>query len=151
MRWGIAAPALQSRKQAAADATMLAKIEADAELRKSIREAVDGAWLEGNPLNREGVKDMMKRKNTVVTETIENLLTEKWLHEVSIHSKDRLHTSKKSFLVNLTTTERDAVLRGEGVADEKQIVPPSWRKVTISSIPAASSTNCIVKEGEHAQ
>jgi hypothetical protein len=151
MRWGIAAPPKQSRKEAAQQTAKLVKIEADAELRQGIRDAVDDAWLDGNPLNREGIKAKLHRKTTVVIATIENLLTERWLHEIYVPPKDRQHPKRSSFFVNLTTEEHDAVVRGESLPDAKQIVPPSWRKEASSSIPVTFVTDCGVMAIKHAQ
>ena len=141
MRWGIAYPAQQSLKQAAADAEVLAKSEADAELRQGIRDAVEAAWVAGNPLNRANIKSKLQRKNAVVVATIDNLLNERWLHEVFIPQKERVHPRKESFFVNLTPDERDAVLGGEGVPDAKLLVPTSWRKKVNSSIPVGLVTD----------
>ena len=135
MRWGIAAPAQQSRKEAAEQTAELAKKEADAELRQEIRDAVETAWRLGNPLNREGIKAKLPRKNAVVVATIENLLSESWLHEVYVSPKERLHPRKTSFFVNFTTPEHEAVLRGEGLPVAKLVTPASWSKTGISSIP----------------
>tara|TARA_B110000971_G_scaffold154701_1_gene158115 strand:- start:20 stop:2116 length:2097 start_codon:yes stop_codon:yes gene_type:complete len=135
MRWGIAAPPQQSRKEAAEQAGELAKKEADAELRQKVRDAVDDAWLDGNPLNRQGIKAKLQRKNAAVVSTIENLLSESWLHEVFVTSKERLHPTKKSYFINLTAEEREAVLRGSGLPVAKLVMPATWSKSGISSIP----------------
>lgn len=141
MRWGIAAPAQQSRKEAAVQNAEQAKTLADADLRQGIRDAVDTAWASGNPLNREGIKAKLQRKNAVVVATIENLLTERWLHEVLIPSKERLHTRKESFFINITTEEHEAVLRGEGWPVSKLLIPASWRKAAAPSIPVQVGTD----------
>jgi hypothetical protein len=135
MRWGIAAPAQQSRKEAAAQNAEQAKTEADADLHQGIRDAVDAAWRSGNPLNREGIKANLQRKNALVVAMIENLLSERWLHKVFVTPKERLHQSKKSYFINLTAEEREAVLRGEGLPVVKLVTPASWSKTGISSIP----------------
>jgi len=136
MRWGIAAPAQQSRKEAAEQAAEQQRKEDDASLRQDIRDAVEVAWVTGNPLNREGIKAKLNRKAQTVQATIENLLTERWLHEVFIPAKERLHPRKSSFFINLTTDEHEAVLSGAGLPDDKLVVPESWKKPAVSIIPA---------------
>ena len=135
MRWGIAAPPQQSRKEAAQQTAELVKSEADAELRQGIKNAVDDAWLDGNPLNRQGIKAKLQRKNAAVVSTIENLLSESWLHEVFVTSKERLHPTKKSYFINLTAEEREAVLRGSGLPVVKLVMPATWSKSGIAPIP----------------
>jgi RecA-family ATPase len=140
MRWGIAAPAQQSRKEASEQAAELAKREDEATLRQDIRDAIDTAWRLGSPLNREGVKAKLQRKNAVVVATIENLLSEQWLYEVCVPTKERLHPRKSSFFVNFTTEEHEAVLRGEGLPVDKLVIPTSWRKSSVPSVPADLGT-----------
>jgi hypothetical protein len=135
MRWGTAAPPQQSRKEAAQETAELAKSEADTELRQEIRDAVETAWRLGNPLNREGIKAKLPRKNAAVVAMIENLLSESWLHEVYVPAKERLHPRKSSFFVNFTTPEHEAVLRGGGLPVAKLVTPASWSKTGVSSIP----------------
>jgi len=151
MRWGVAAPPKQSRKEASQQAAELVKSEAEAELRQGIKNAVDDAWLDGNPLNREGIKAKLQRKTAVVIATIENLLTDRWLHEIHVPVNDRKHPKRSSFFVNLTPDEHDAVLQGEALPNAKKIVPQSWRKDADSSIPLELITDCRVMEVKHAQ
>ncbi len=56
MRWGIAAPAQTSRREASEQAAEQQRREDEATLRQDIRDAVSVAWGAGNPLSREGVK-----------------------------------------------------------------------------------------------
>jgi hypothetical protein len=62
-------------------------------------------------------------------------LSESWLHEVFVTSKERLHPTKKSYFINLTAEEREAVLRGSGLPVAKLVMPETWSKSGISSIP----------------
>ena len=135
MRWGIASPAERSRKEATEQATEQRRKEDDARLRQDIRDAVEEAWLLGNPLNRAGVKSKIRRKKADVVAMIENLLSERWLYEVDVEAKLRAVNSKKAFLVNLTTEEHEAVLAGSGLPDSKLVVPDSWKKKAIPPVP----------------
>lgn len=135
LRWGIATPPTMSRKEAAKQATEANAKEDEGELRQSIRDAVDTAWRGGNPLNRRGLRALIPRSHTLVDNTIENLLTEQWIYEVFIPSKDRTHPKKSVYFVNLTTLEHEAVLLGNGLPEAKLIVPESWRKSPIFNAP----------------
>lgn len=135
MRWGIAAPAQQSRKEAAEQSSAQHRKDDASTLRHDIRDAIQTAWQTGNPLNREGIKAKLQRKNAVVVAAIENLLSEQWLHEVFVPAKERLHPRKSSFFVNFTTVEHETVLRGDGLPGDKLVIPKSWRKSSVSSVP----------------
>lgn len=131
MRWGIAAPAEMSRKKAAEQAAERLRKENEAALRQDIREAVQVAWQEGFPLNREGVKAKLHRDRNAVTATIENLLSERWLHEVAVPPKERTNSKRAAFLVNLSTAEHEVVVGGGGLPPGKLVIPESWRKPSI--------------------
>ena len=135
LRWGIASPPEQSRKEAQQGAHEAARKADAAALRDEVRNLVDVAWQSGFPLNREGVKAAVGRRAQVVCDCIENLLSERWLHEVTVPSKDRNNAKRAAFLVNLTTEEHDAVIRGEGWPPAKLEVPASWRKPAAPSVP----------------
>lgn len=139
LRWGIAAPAQQSRKEAAEQAAEQQRKEDETSLRQDIRDAVEVAWLAGNPLNRAGVKAKVRRKTSDVVAMLENLLSERWLFEVTVPAKVRIVNSKAAFLVNLTTEEHEAVLDGGGLPDAKQVIPASWQKEPIPLVPAPES------------
>ena len=139
LRWGIATPATESRKEAAKQAADIGRQMEALVLSQEIRDAVGAAWLANNPVNREGLKRMVKRNAANVLSTLESLLAESWLVEVDIPPKERLHHSKSSFLVLLSTDERDAVLRGEDVPVAKRKIPASWRKSPRPPIPETAS------------
>ena len=101
------------------------------------------AWQTGNPLNREGLKAKVSRKRQDVSNCIENLVSERWLIEVAIPAKERAHPRRSSYLVNLTTEEHEAVLRGEPVPADKLAVPTSWRKEVIPSVPEESAPQAL--------
>lgn len=135
LRWGIASPPERTRKEAQQQAQEAAHKADAAALRDEVRDVIEVAWIGGFPLNREGVKAKVKRNRAEVTDTIENLLTERWLHEVAIPSKERTNPNRAAFLVNLTTEEHDAVRRGDGWPPAKLEVPASWRKPGAPSVP----------------
>jgi hypothetical protein len=138
LRWGIARPPQQTRQQAAEQATEQQQDKDDAELRQAVRDAVEVAWLAGNPLNRAGIKANLHRKGSDVVACIENLLSERWLHEVDVPAKVRIHNNKRMFLVNLTTEQHEAVLSGGGLPADKLVIPASWQKPSIPSVPEVS-------------
>lgn len=135
MRWGIAAPPEQSRKEAAEQAAEQQRKADEAALRDEVREAVATAWNLGNPLNRAGVKAKVRRKAQVVKDMIEVLLSERWLHEVHVPAKVRVISSKAAFLVDLTTEEHEAVLSGAALPAAKLVIPESWQKQAIPLVP----------------
>lgn len=140
MRWGIAAPAQQGRKEASEQAAEFAKQVEVMTLRQSVRDAVETAWQTGNPLNRAGVKAKVNRKSADVVATLENLLNERWLHEVAVPASLRTNNRKNAFLINLTTIEHDAVMAGANLPDEKLVIPKSWQKGAIPFVPEFSAS-----------
>jgi hypothetical protein len=80
LRWGIASPSDTTRKEALQLAQEQAKKDDAATLRQDIRDAVEVAWVTGNPLNREGAKAKIQRNKAVVGRTLENLISERWLY-----------------------------------------------------------------------
>lgn len=148
LRWGIAAPANQSRKEAAEQATEQQRKDDEASLRQDIRDAIQVAWVAGNPLNRAGVKAKVRRKTSDVVAMTENLLSERWLYEVAIPAKIRMVNSKAAFLVSLTTEEHEAVLSDGALPADKLEIPASWQKQAVPLVPAPDSE---VGEVDHAQ
>jgi RecA-family ATPase len=135
MRWGVAAPAEMSRKEAAEQAAEQQHKEDAATLRQDIRDAVETAWQTGNPLNRAGVLANLNRKRQTVSMVIENLLSERWLYEVPVPAKIRIVNSKAAYLVSFTTLEHDALVRGDGLPSAKMVIPASWQKPSIPLVP----------------
>ena len=151
LRWGIAAPAAQSRKEAAEQAAEAQRKEDEASLRQDIRDAVETAWVLGNPLNREGVKAKSKRKHSEAIACLEALLSEQWLYEVFVPGKERLHPRKSAFFVNLTTEEHEAVLSGAGLPGAKLVIPTSWKKPPVSIMPDVGHGCAKSVGGDHAE
>ena len=137
LRWGIASPPETSRKVAQEHAQEAARKAETAALRNEVRDVIEVACRGGFPLNREGVKAKVKRNRAEVTDAIEKLLTERWLHEVGIPAKDRTNPKRAAFLVNLTTEEHETACRGEGMPAAKLKVPASWCKAAAPSVPGA--------------
>ena len=145
LRWAIAQPSEGTRQESAAKAKESQALEAEAQLRQEIRDAVQIAWQEGHPLNREGVKGKIQRKEAATAACINRLLAEGWLVEVHVPSKLRTHPKRADFLVNLDTPEREAMRRGEPLPQAKAEIPASWKK-PVSSMPDAQAEE--VPDGE---
>jgi len=138
LRWGIAAPAKQSRQEAAKEAKELAKQVDALTLHQDTIKAVDDAWQAGNPLNRSGLKSKLNRNSAAVVAMTDRLLSERWLIEVTVPTKERIVNSKSSFIVSLTAEERETFLTDGSLPPVKKLVPDSWRKVSTSPVPAAA-------------
>jgi hypothetical protein len=129
LRWGVPVPTEQSWQEAKAEAREQAQKKAEGELRQTVRDAVQVAQQSGRPLTREGVKAKVRgSRDTEKKRIVEALLAEGWLVEVEIPSGLRTNPKRASFLVNLSTEEHDAVLRGEPVPAAKLTIPASMRK-----------------------
>jgi len=148
MRWGIAAPAQTTRKEASEQAAEQQRKDDEATLRQDIRDALQVAWVAGNPLNRAGVMAKLARKRQTVSAMIENLLSEQWIFEVAVPTKVRVMNCKSAYLVNLSTEEHEALLSGDGPPAEKLVVPASWQKQAVSHVPAPEGD---ALEGVHAE
>lgn len=146
LRWAIPKPPEADRKTLAEQSREAERKADEAELRDAIRNAVQVAWQAGNPLNRDGIKAAIPRNRRDVTDCIERLLSERWLYEVCIPSKDRLHPRKSSFLVNLTTEEHEAITRDGLLPTAKLVIPDSWKK-EISSVPGIDAKNGEMRPG----
>ena len=111
---------------------------------------MSAAWGAGNPLSREGVKAKSKQRHSDVITCLETLLHERWLHEVFVPAKERLHPRKSAFFVNLTTEEHESVIGGGDLPAEKLVIPASWKKAPVSIMPDAQH-ECANSEGvDHA-
>jgi len=140
LRWGIASPPEQSRKEAQEQAQEAQREAETAALRGEVLDVVEVAWQAGFPLNREGVKAKVRRNRQEVTDSIEILLSERWLHEVVISKDQRTNPKRSAFLVNLSPEEHGDVINGKGLPLAKLVVPESWRKPAAPSVPAPVRT-----------
>lgn len=136
MRWGVPTPPEQTRKELQDKAQEQSRKNEAAALRDKVRNVVEVAWQTGNPLNREGVKATVNHKRNVVSDVIENLLSERWLYEVAVPAKERTNPRRATFLVNFSTEEHDAVVSDGVMPSAKMEVPTSWRKPPAPSVPA---------------
>lgn len=127
LRWAIARPA-ENRQEHAAMARQAQAQADEAELRQEIRDAVQIAWQQGHPLSRAAVRATIKRKTTEVVACIDRLVHEGWLQVVHVPREIRAHPSRADFLVNLDTTERENMRRGQPLPPEKSAIPDSWKK-----------------------
>ena len=128
LRWGVPVPPELSRQEVRQKAQERARKHTEAQLRDAVRDAVQVAWQGGLPLNKAGVIAKMNRKASEVNRIVEALLAERWLLEVPIPSRLRTNPRKASFLVNLSTEEHEAVLRGGPAPADKLAIPASLTK-----------------------
>jgi hypothetical protein len=134
LRWGVAVPPEQSRKEAQAGAQEATRKAEEAALRDEVRNLIEAEWLTRCPINRAGVKGRIKRRGETVVACLESLLSEQWVIEVPVPPKERTNPNRAAFLVNLTPDERQAFRKGEGLPPSKQEIPPSWRKAPVRSL-----------------
>lgn len=128
LRWSIATPAEQDRKQRQEQA-QADRVERDREaMRQSILDAVQAAYDEGQRLNRNGVCAQIQGRKQNALDAINALLSEGWLFEVEIPRNERLNSKRPNFLVVLTPEERTEYLKSGAVPEAKQIIPASWKK-----------------------
>lgn len=134
LRWAIARPAEGTRAAQQAEAKAAQAAGEEAALRQEIRDTVQSAWQEGNPLNRAGVKGKIRRKTAEVVACIECLLSEGWLLEIHVPREQRTHPRRSDFLINLTSAEREDIRAGLPAPERKTTIPESWKK-PFSSVP----------------
>ena len=113
LRWSFAQPPERSRMEARQLHQDEERKQADIDLRTEILTLVDNAARSGLPLNRAALRAKIKRRASDVIGSIEILLAEQWLIEVSIPLREREHTKKSSYLVKRTTEEREKLLRSQ--------------------------------------
>lgn len=135
LRWGILTPPDMSRQEAREQAQEAAEKERRGDMRESIMNAVQVAWQAGKPVNKTAVKSVVRAKATDVAREVESLLAEGWLHEVEVPRGQRINSNKSRFLIRLSTEEHDVFMRSGVVPSAKMVVPQSWRKSEIPSVP----------------
>lgn len=134
LRWAIARPAEGTRAAQQAEAKAAQAAGEEAALRQEIRDTVQSAWQEGDPLNRTAVKAKIRRKTAEVVACIECLLSEGWLLEIHVPREQRTHPRRSDFLINLTSAEREDIRAGLPAPERKTTIPESWKK-PFSSVP----------------
>ncbi|MFZ4625285.1 MAG: hypothetical protein ACOYNF_13750 [Rhodoferax sp.] len=55
---------------------------------------------------------------------------------MDVPAKLRTNNNRAAYLVDLTTEEHEAVLAGDGLPADKLVIPQSWQKQAIPSVPA---------------
>jgi hypothetical protein len=128
LRWGVAAPALTNRKEAKEKAIEEQRKSDEASLRIEIMDAISTASNLGYPLGRTGLSAAIRRKKSAIVATTEQLLTERWLIEIFVPAKERLHPRKSCFFICLSAHEHDLLLAGTGLPQERLAIPASWKK-----------------------
>lgn len=129
LRWGILRPMDTPRQQAREEAEKAEERKRVGDMRQSILHAVETAWIAGNPINKTGVKGIVKGfKSSDVMLTLDSLMAEGWVHEVEVPKAQRLHMNKSRFLVKLSSPEWDDFKRSGLLPGDKLEVPQSWKK-----------------------
>ena len=135
LRWNIPTPAQQSRAKTAELNSDKQDQLNQQQLRQDVLNAVETAWVTGLPLNKTGLRETVKRNKQNVSSIVHKLICDNWLHEVEIPSSERVGNAKKSFLIKLTTVERDDFLAGKGLPEKKLEIPQTWKKPVGSPVP----------------
>lgn len=143
LRWASVQPMDTSRKEQREQQQQDAEKARQIELRQSILDAVETAWITGNPINRSGVRTSVSGNTTAISTTTEKLVLEGWLQEITVPSKERTNSKKDAFLVRLSTPEQEEWKSTGTVPEAKKIIPVTWRKEAIPFVPES--------EGETAQ
>lgn len=141
LRWGIAVPPEQTRKEVKEQAQERQRKDDSAEMRDAVRNVIEEAWRSGFPLNRAGVRAKVGGQGVRVVACIENLLSERWIYEVEVPTKERVNNRRSSFLVNFTTAEHEALLRDGEIPAAKLAIPASWKKPAIPFVPEPERTD----------
>lgn len=140
LRWAIAEPGEVPNKELA-DQRKAERSEQEEKLRLEntryglLNKAVEG-WERGNPYNKTNLKSAIGGNGVYVGNAINQLLHERWLHEIDVPSGERVNQAQKSYVIALTTPEHDALLAGEDVLTKYRVIPASWKKSPIPLIPA---------------
>ena len=128
LRWGLPAPSDVPRQVSKEAVKQQAKLVAYTELKSEIASAVEASWLSSQPVNRTGIRELVRRNAADVNRAINELLKEFELYEVSIPGKFRTNPQRASYFVRLSHEERLAVIRGDALPPEKLVIPKSMMK-----------------------
>lgn len=129
LRWAIARPLeAGERAEAKERAAEEAQRNAEATLRQAIRDAVQVAQQEGNPLSRSGIAAKVKRKRPDVFACIERLLSERWLFEAETPRHARANNNRAHVLFNLSTAQHDQLRNGGTLTVADLPAPKSWQQ-----------------------
>lgn len=127
LRWSIARPPevdrQQQREQAKAESA-----ERDREaLRLRILQTVNDAFEDGRRYNKTSLRAEIGGNRQAIGQFIDLLLTDGWLYEVEIPKAEQLR-NRPSFLVALTTEERDIFTETGQPPEHKLTIPADWKK-----------------------
>lgn len=128
LRWNTIKPAEKSSQQARADALKRQRKDEETRKRAEILSAVEAALAAGNPVNRTGLRSMVSGNFCETTQTLDQLMVEEWIHEVTIPISQRKHPKKDKFLIRLTDAERRSYQETGELPPEKVTPPPALRK-----------------------
>ena len=143
LRWASVQPMDISRKEQQANQQQDDHKARQIELREDVMNAVDAAWITGNPVNRAGLRTVVSGNTTAISTTTDKLVLEGWLQEITVPSKKRTNSKKDAFLVRLSTPEQEEWKRTGTLPEAKKIIPVTWQKEAIPFVPES--------EGETAQ
>ncbi|WP_018715872.1 AAA family ATPase [Brachymonas chironomi] len=149
MRWGWPEPVTNGDRAAAAEKAKDAAAKAAvANMRQSIMDAVATAWNIGNPLNISGLRGKVSGKAQTVSDTIQALIADGWLHQVQVPRGQQQHPRRDSYLICLTAEEHDLFTSAGVLPDAKMVIPVTWKK-SVSSVPgdAGDAVEMGVSEG----
>lgn len=127
-RWGIARPQEKSRTELAKEQQEKMREQANEDQKKAFNDYVHRAELQGDPINRTALNQLVGGNKQRNTDLINELLDEKWLYEVVIPPEIRLISSKAKYLVSLSWEERDEYIATGTPPAHKLEVPDTWKK-----------------------
>lgn len=134
LRWSLCEPPTMSRANEQVIAIESARKAVLHAIREEILQLVATGWITGNPLNRSAVRERVKHRSSEVVSVIELLLSEGWLHEITVPSKMRTNPKRSSFLVCLTRPELNVFIKSGELPQEKMVIPATWCKSENSSM-----------------
>ena len=135
LRWSIARPAESTRAEIQQQSREAEQAAAKVSQRTAILDAVEQMWNAGTPLNRTGLRGVVSGKAQVISARTDQLITEGWLHEITVPAAERTNPRKTAFLIRLNASERDEFLRSGLLPTAKTIIPDSWKKTGSRSFP----------------
>ncbi|WP_273951053.1 AAA family ATPase [Curvibacter cyanobacteriorum] len=131
MRWGIVKKPLGDSAVLRFGGAKSSKEREEGDRRERILDTLRAASKRGEPLNRTDLREMLGGNAQKLSETVTDLCNEGWVIEVDVPAERRRTSTRKKFLVALTTEEHDAVtIDGKPVPPHLLQIPPSWCKPT---------------------
>lgn len=127
-RWGIARPQEKTRTELAKEQQEKMREQANEQQKKAFNDYVSRAELQGDPINRTALNQLVGGNKQRNTDLINEMLDEKWLYEVVIPPEIRRTPSKSQYLVSLSLGERDEYIATGTPPAHKLEVPDTWKK-----------------------